>query len=79
MSEKPKKYVFIDGVMKLNPAFTAYQNAANPTHTPAPVTVVNQPLAVVSSMEDIMDATDLQASATGSPMQMSPTVGVPTV
>lgn len=72
MSEKPKKYVFIDGVMKLNPAFTAYQNATNPTATPTPPTGPSQSLAVVSSMEDIMDATELQADSTGTPMQMSP-------
>lgn len=72
MSEKPKKYVFVDGVMKLNPAYTAYQNAANPS---APAT--NEPntaLAVVSSMDDIMNATELQANSTGAPMQMSPSV-----
>ena len=74
MSAKPKKYVFIDGVMKLNPAFTAYQNASKPGGAPIQPADHNQSLAVVSSMEDIMDATELQANFTGAPMQISPTV-----
>jgi len=75
MSEKPKKYVFVDGVMKLNPAYTAYQNATNPPSTSTPfATGPDTALAVVSSMDDIMNATELQITTTGTPMQMAPSV-----
>jgi hypothetical protein len=74
MSDKPKKYVFIDGVMKLNPAFTAYQNAASSSPAAPGPTSHNTALAVVSSMDDIMNATELQADNTGTPMQISPSV-----
>lgn len=72
MSEKPKKYFFVDGVMKLNPAFAAYQNASSPTKSST--SGHNSALAVVSSMDDIMTATELQADTTGTPMQMAPSV-----
>jgi hypothetical protein len=71
MSEKPKKYIFVDGVMKLNPAFAAYQNSVNPSTS---YTGPDNTLAVISSMDDIMDATELQADSTGAPMQMAPSV-----
>jgi hypothetical protein len=48
-----QKYIFVNGVMKLNPAFG--KTTANP-----------QSLAVVSSMSDIQQATDAQAQGTGS-------------
>ena len=32
MSEKPKKYIFIGGVMKLNPAYPSSEHSSN-THT----------------------------------------------
>ena len=75
MSEKPKKYIFVDGVMKLNPEFTAYQNAGNPQATTQQTTTSDHSaLAVVSSMDDILNATELQLDSTGTPMQMSQSV-----
>lgn len=45
-SGAPKKYIKINGVMKLNPAYTAYMGSKKPSNPNA--------LAVVSSMEDHM-------------------------
>ncbi|MDX1900715.1 MAG: hypothetical protein SFW66_01765 [Gammaproteobacteria bacterium] len=58
-----KKYIFENGVMKLNPA---YKEAG-------PSTIANpqQALAVVSSTNDIADASQTQMNATGKPMQLS--------
>ena len=57
-SQPPKKYVKINGVMKLNPDYKAWQEAqarATGGPTAAPATTVARPdaaLPVVSSMED---------------------------
>jgi hypothetical protein len=52
MSSPPKKYIKINGVMKLNPEFKTYQEAQSGG---APATTVARPdvaLPVVSSMDD---------------------------
>ena len=72
---KPKKYVFVNGIMKQNPEFDAYMRALNgggagdSTSPSAPP--MDQPLAVVSSFSDISEATTLQAETTGVPMQVA--------
>jgi len=55
----PKKYIKINGIMKLNPEFKKWKNAQNaaaagPMATPPPATTVtsSQALPIVSSMED---------------------------
>jgi hypothetical protein len=68
MSAKPKKYIFVNGVMKLNPEYEAANGTPATANTPKPA----ETLAVVSSMNDIVDATEAQADATGAPMQLSP-------
>jgi hypothetical protein len=75
MSSKPKKYIFVNGIMKQNPEFEAYMQALNggsAQASPAPsAPPMDQPLAVVSSLSDITEATTLQAETTGVPMQVA--------
>jgi len=60
MVEQPKKYIKINGIMKLNPEFKTWRDAQNraqagPTRIAAPATTVlnsAQALPIVSSMED---------------------------
>lgn len=59
----PPKYLFVNGVMKLNPAYSS--TTSGPSSTPP------DSLAVVSSMSDIAAATESQAASTGAPMQLS--------
>lgn len=61
-----RKYIFENGVMKINPAFKAQQ-----ANKPSTVAAPDQALAIVSSTQDIMEATDAQYNATGKPMQLS--------
>jgi hypothetical protein len=78
---KPKN-IFVNGIMKQNPEFDAYMKALNgdPSSASAPSSsnipsappMGDAPLAVISSLSDIDEATTLQASATGVPMQMAP-------
>jgi hypothetical protein len=69
MPPKVKKYIFVNGVMKANPEYQKADNGSSPTgKSPQKV---DQPLAVVCSMDDIQDATKLQALTTGAPMQLS--------
>lgn len=63
MSAPPPKYVFVNGVMKLNPAYSSSTNAPSSAPTDS--------LAVVSSMSDVAAATESQAAFTGAPMQLS--------
>jgi hypothetical protein len=59
-----KKYIFVNGVMVINPE---YQKAnAQPTPTG------EQPLAIISSMQDVGEATEAQQAATGAPMNLAP-------
>jgi hypothetical protein len=72
---KPKKYTFENGVMKLNPEYKIWADAQNglapppapPTSTGPPV---DQPLAIVSSMGDVAEATEQQATS-GSEFKLS--------
>lgn len=63
-----RKYIFENGMMKLNPNYRAPGNQSQPSTVAAP----DKALAIVSSTQDIMDATNAQLSATGKPMQLSP-------
>jgi hypothetical protein len=75
----PKKYIFVNGVMKLNPAFVAATTPADatppptsePTTTTTPATPVVEPLQVISSLDDVVQATDAQSDATGVPMKLA--------
>lgn len=60
-----RKYIFVNGVMKVNPAFQ------NPQGTPALPPSSSQSLAIVSSTQDIMAASEAQYHATGREMQIS--------
>ena len=70
MSSKPKKYIFDNGVMKLNPEYTAYV-AAQSGGPPPPPSTGDQPLAIVSSMEDISNASQQQQQSTGTQLQLA--------
>jgi hypothetical protein len=78
MDNKPKKYVFVNGVMMLNPEFTALQSPApsapapqqntqhqNTTPPPPP-----QQLAVVCCQNDLQIANEIQAPS-ATPVQLS--------
>jgi hypothetical protein len=56
-----KKFIFVDGVMKLNPAYGAGP-AGGPAKPPPPPT---EQLAVVSTMDDIMGSQEAQKLQTG--------------
>lgn len=60
-----KKYIFENGVMKLNPKF----NKAQPTQSTA--ADPKKALAIVSTPEDVQAASDLQEQKTGKPMALS--------
>lgn len=61
-----KKYIFENGVMKINPAYKAEQaKQGNPS------TVDSSAIAVVSSTSDITEASETQQKATGEPMHLS--------
>ena len=65
----PKKYVFDNGVMKLNPEYMAWKAAQNGSQ---PVKQTgDQPLAIVSSMSDVAEATSQQQQSTGTTFQLS--------
>jgi hypothetical protein len=74
----PRKYIFVNGVMKLNPEFgqatpgggdTATAAAAVPDSAAA--SSASGPLQVISSLADVAQATDAQSDATGVPMQLA--------
>ena len=62
MSAAPPKYIFENGVMKMNPAFNAQAGR------PAPPPAANQPLAVVTCMADAQ----MYAGATGQEFHIAP-------
>jgi hypothetical protein len=70
---KPKKYVFDNGVMKLNPEYTAYMSAQSgtPPQPPDKYSSGDQPLAIVSSMDDIATASQQQQTSTGTTLQLA--------
>lgn len=61
-----KKYIFENGVMKINPAYKAEQ-----ANQGKPSTVDSSAIAIVSSTNDIAEATQTQEQATGEPMRLS--------
>lgn len=65
MNTRKKKYIFVDGVMKLNPDYIAEQKD---NHAPVPDT---KTLTVVSSNEEIQQASKAQEEVTGQPMKLS--------
>ena len=68
---QPKKYIFINGVMQLNPEYAAWK--ASNSGMPAPKSKENgkAPLAIVSSMRDVADASLEQHIATGTSLQLA--------
>jgi hypothetical protein len=69
---KPKKYTFDNGVMKLNPEYTLWvqsQTDSGPPPTPPPAG--DQPLAIVSSMSDVSEATTQQQESSGTTFQLA--------
>jgi len=71
MPNKPKKYVFDNGVMKLNPDYTAWKAAQSGGSVPPPKPAGQEPLAIVSSMGDVADASEQQYQATGTSLQLA--------
>jgi hypothetical protein len=74
----PRKYIFVNGVMKLNPEFSQATGAPAPaadaasgTSAPDSANPVSEPLQVISSLADVVQATDAQSDATGVPMQLA--------
>lgn len=68
-----KKYIFENGVMKINPEYQKENpsSSSSSASTP-PVPTSEQPLAIISSMTDIGEATEAQHHATGLPMALAP-------
>lgn len=67
----PKKYLFDNGVMKLNPEYKKWKEAQS-GEKPQPVKSASKlPLAVVSSMDDVADASEEQYAATGTSLQLA--------
>ncbi|OGT45521.1 MAG: hypothetical protein A3E83_05605 [Gammaproteobacteria bacterium RIFCSPHIGHO2_12_FULL_41_20] len=58
----PSKYIFVNGVMRLNPAYQGQSSVANP----------QQALAIVSSASDIAQANEERVRCTGQEMQLAP-------
>lgn len=86
----PKKYIFVNGVMKLNPEFVAATGGGGnatpavvtppaapagaepaPSSSQPPLAPLVEPLQVISSLDDVVQATDAQSDATGVPMQLT--------
>lgn len=60
-----RQYIFVNGVMKLNPAFK------RPDATPTTLARPQEALAIVSSTNDILQANQAQQAALGRPMQLA--------
>jgi len=71
MSAQPKKYTFENGVMKLNPEYTAWKTAQSGQVAQPALPDSQRPLAIVSSMEDVADATIQQQETTGISMKLA--------
>jgi len=71
MPNKPKKYTFDNGVMKINPDYTAWKAAQSGGSVPPPKPAGQEPLAIVSSMGDVADASEQQYQATGTSLQLA--------
>lgn len=65
MNNRVPKYIFDKGVMKLNPAYTSQHNQTSSLAEP------NKSLAVISSTQDIMQASKIYEQATNEPMHLS--------
>lgn len=61
-SQTEKKYIFVDGMMKINPQWQKQQGISPKK---------DESLAIVSSTLDINDATQAQLEATGKPMRLA--------
>jgi len=72
MPAQPKKYTFENGVMKLNPEYSAWRAAQSGETAPSKVPANATPLAIVSSLEDVADATAQQKNG-GVDMQIAAT------
>ena len=59
---KPKKYIFVNGVMQKNPAFEAYMHPNE--HKPVHYKHHNDELAVISNGNDLLEAQALQQTLT---------------
>ena len=68
MPSNTPKYIFENGVMKINPAYGAEQAKQG---SPTTVATPDKALAIVSSTQDIIEATQIQQQAIGQPMQLS--------
>jgi len=68
---KPKKYLFDNGVMKLNPEYAAWKAAQDDSPAPPAQPADQVPLAVVSSMDDVAVASEQQLEATGTNFQLA--------
>lgn len=62
------KYIFENGVMKLDPQYKVSQSSKNPS---LEITSDAQSLTIVSSLQDIQEASQAQQNVTGKPMQVS--------
>lgn len=65
MTTNKSKYIFVDGVMKINPE---YKSADQPQST---VADPSKAIAIVSSTQDIQTASSAQQASTGQAMQLS--------
>lgn len=68
---KPKKYIFDNGVMKINPEYTTWKEAQSGGPVKPSKPDDQLPVAVVSSMGDIADAGEEQYAATGTNLALS--------
>ena len=67
---KPKKYTFENGVMKINPEYAVWKAAQTGSKAPTPIQG-DAPLAIVSSMGDVADASTEQYENTGTSLQLA--------
>lgn len=67
----PKKYIFANGVMQLNPEYTSWKASNSGLPQPKRQESGKRPLAIVSSMEDVADASEEQHIATGTSLQLA--------
>lgn len=70
MSTKPKKYMFVNGVMKIDPKYLKWKAAQTGVATEK-VKSGYEPLAIVSSMEDVTDASNRQYEKTGTTLRLA--------
>lgn len=71
MSGIPKKYTFKNSIMQLNPNYKRWEASRSGTNTPLTKPYNNRPLAIVSSMDDVVKATEEQYKANGVNMRLA--------